>query len=179
MKTVYFLLCLFVTMVLATVSPLAGGPEQFGARLEGAQEVPAVMTSGHGHFHAVLNRQTGEMEYEIVLEEMQGEVLQAHVHLGQPGVNGGVMVFLCSNLGNGPAGTPECSDEGVSGSFTVDAIVGPADQGVPEGDGEVFLEALVGGLAYVNVHTDLFPSGEVRGQVGPGKRKAKARTWKR
>ena len=177
MKNICPLCCLAATLVLAAVSAAAAGPEQFGARLGGAQEVPAVMTSGHGQFHAMLNRQTGEMEYELALEEMEGTVQQAHIHLGQPGVNGGVMVFLCSNLGNGPAGTPACTQEGASGSFGVDAIVGPGGQGVEPGDGEAFLRALAGGLAYVNAHTDLFPSGEVRGQVGPGQRKAHG--WKR
>jgi len=31
-----------------------------------------------------------------------------HIHLAQTGVNGGITVFLCTNLGNGPAGTQGC-----------------------------------------------------------------------
>jgi hypothetical protein len=37
-------------------------------------------------------------------------VTQAHIHFGPGRVNGGIMVFLCSNLGNGPEGTQPCPD---------------------------------------------------------------------
>ena len=33
---------------------------------------------------------------------------QSHIHFGQKDVNGGIVVFFCTNLGNGPAGTPPC-----------------------------------------------------------------------
>ena len=37
-------------------------------------------------------------------------------------VNGGISVFLCTNLGNGPAGTQACPQEGtVTGTFTASA----------------------------------------------------------
>ena len=35
---------------------------------------------------------------------LEGDVQQAHVHFGKRAVNGGISFFLCSNLGNGPAG---------------------------------------------------------------------------
>ena len=35
---------------------------------------------------------------------------QSHVHFGQLSVNGGVSFFLCTNLGNGPAGTQACPE---------------------------------------------------------------------
>ena len=40
----------------------------------------------------------------------RGEVLQAHIHFAQEGVNGGIVVFLCTNLGNNPSNepVPEC-----------------------------------------------------------------------
>jgi hypothetical protein len=48
---------------------------------------------------------------------MEGDVLPTHIHLGQHGVNGGISVFLCTNLGNGPAGTPTCPGGEIRGQI--------------------------------------------------------------
>ena len=91
---------------------------------------------------------------------------QAHIHFGQFAVNGGISVFLCSNLGNGPVGTPECPDSGtVKGTLTAADVVGPAAQGIDPGEFDELVAAIKAGIAYVNVHTDKFEGGEIRGQL--------------
>lgn len=94
-------------------------------------------------------------------------VQQAHIHLGRRGVNGGIMVFLCSNLGNGPAGTPACPTPAgtVTGTLTAASVVGPAAQGIVAGEFAEVINAIRNGAAYVNIHTQAFPSGEIRDQV--------------
>ena len=53
-----------------------------------------------------------------------------HSH-GKVHVAGGVFVFLCTNLGNGPAGTPACPATGtVSGTITADSIVTVTGQNI-------------------------------------------------
>jgi len=72
------------------------------------------------------------LTYTISYEDLEGDVLQSHIHLGQRGVNGGIAVFLCSNLGNGPEGTPACPGPragSVSRTVTGADIVGPSGQG--------------------------------------------------
>lgn len=78
------------------------------AQLVGFQEVPALSTPAGGQFKAVIDEDSGVITYTVSYENLVGLVQQAHIHFGQKGVNGGISVFLCSNLGNGPAGTPEC-----------------------------------------------------------------------
>ena len=105
-------------------------------------------------------------------------MLQAHIHLGQRAVNGGVAVFLCTNLGNGPAGTQTCPgprDGTITGTITGADIVGPTDQGLAPSEFAELLRAMVKHVTYVNVHTSEHESGEIRGQIhedkrGPGKR---------
>ena len=65
--------------------------------------------------------------------------LPAHIHLGAPGVAGGIMVPLTATM-----------DGATSGTVTVADSV---------------LAHLRAGDAYVNVHTAARPSGEIRGQL--------------
>ena len=78
------------------------------ATLESYQEVPAVSRKGSGEFRARIDKEAGTIYWELNHGNLEGAVLQAHIHFGQHGVNGGISVFLCTNLGNGPAGMPTC-----------------------------------------------------------------------
>ena len=82
------------------------------------------------------------------------------------------MVFFCSNLRNGPAGTPACPVNGgtVSGTLTAASVVGPVPQNVAVGDFDAVIDALNSNTAYANIHTTKFPAGEIRGQVRRGER---------
>ena len=106
--------------------------------------------------------------YALRYDALEGAVAQAHIHLGRTAFNGGIMVFLCSNLGNGPAGTPACPgpNEGqVSGTVDAADVGGPAAQGIAAGQLAEVIAALRNHAAYVNVHTSLYPGGEIRGNI--------------
>jgi len=136
-------------------------------QLQGFEEVPAIATPATGRFTAQINQAAGSIAYELSYADLQGSITQAHIHFAQEGVNGGIMVFLCSNLGNGPAGTPACpaSPGSVSGTATAEDVVAVAAQGISAGQMHKVLRAIRSGIAYVNVHTTLFPGGEIRGQL--------------
>jgi len=153
---------------------------QFTADLFARQEVPAISSVAKGFFFANLFPNASDsgdptaMVWELFYPN-DLNVTQAHLHLGQEGVNGGIMLFLCSNLGNGPAGTKPCGtvpDDGgitpdVSGFVVAQDIVGVTSQGMLPGDFFAFQRALRQGVAYVNVHTDKFPGGLIRAQLTP------------
>lgn len=138
------------------------------ARLRGFDEVPAVASSGGGRFAAEINDEGTEIDWELSYFNLNGHISQAHIHFAQRGVNGGIVVFLCSNLGNGPAGTPACPESPgeVSGTATFANVGGGANaQGIGPLELPALLRAIRTGIAYVNVHSDLFPGGEIRGQL--------------
>lgn len=113
----------------------------FRVVLDGYQEVPAVSSGASGHAALHVSPRGDSLEYELAYRGLEGNVLQAHIHLGRPGTNGGVMVFLCSNLGNGPAGTPACpgpNSGSVSGTVDAASVVGPGGQGIAAGEFERF-----------------------------------------
>jgi hypothetical protein len=139
----------------------------FRVGLDGYQEVPAALsTTGSGALAVHVARDGDSLGYALRYRDLEGSVQQAHIHLGRPSVNGGIMVFLCTNLGNGPAGTPPCpgpNDGEVSGTVDAADVVGPAGQGIAAGEFDEVVAALRDGAAYGNVHTDLYAGGEIRG----------------
>jgi hypothetical protein len=153
---------------------IAHDRSRFDANLTGYEEVPTLSTQGVGTFQASINRGRDEIRYTLSYrgpfdaQQAGGTVTQAHIHLGAPAVNGGVVAFLCTNLGNGPAGTPACPAEGsVSGTITPAQVVGgAATQGIAPGEFAELVRALRAGAAYANVHTTTFANGEIRGQIG-------------
>ena len=80
------------------------------------------------------------------------------------------MVFFCTNLNNGPAGTQACPAGGgtITGTLSAADVIGPASQGVTAGNFQAVVDALESDTAYANIHTTKFPAGEIRGQIRHG-----------
>ncbi len=76
-------------------------------------------------------------------------------------------MFLCSNLGNGPAGTQACppAPATITGTIRPADVVGPADQGIDPMQFDELVRAIRAGVTYANVHSGTFPNGELRGQL--------------
>lgn len=142
--------------------------QSFSANLDGFEEVPAVSTRGSGRFDADL-LDDGTIAYELRYSGLEHAVTQAHIHFGQAGVNGGISVFLCTNLDNGPQGTQACpkGDGEITGVIAADDVIGPAAQGIAPGQFGELLEAMLARSTYVNVHSAFFEAGEIRGQIIP------------
>lgn len=168
------------TLTLLALGVAAGddGHRSFRAfaQLVPTEEVPALSSVASGRFRATIDRANQTISYELSYEGLEGAPTQAHIHVGQRRVNGGVSVFLCGNSPAAPPATfpqpPACppSPATITGVLTAANIVGPAGQGIAPSVGAVNefdeLVNLIGrGLSYANVHSDKFPGGEVRGQV--------------
>jgi CHRD domain len=158
-----------VGALAVVAAAMAGNGSRISDRLTGYQEVPAVSTTADGRFRATLHVSQDSISYRLSYEDLEGDVQQAHIHFGQRGVNGGVVVFLCSNL-NGPPGTQECpaSPATIEGTIEPDDVgAGAADQGIDAGEFDELVDAIQAGVTYANVHSSKFPGGEIRGQLRP------------
>ncbi len=147
----------------------SSGNKSFRATLIGYEEVPAVSTVASGSFKATLNRAGDQLSWRLSYRDVATPVQQAHVHFGQQGVNGGVSAFFCSNLPGAPAGTQSCpaTSARLSGTIRAQDVVGPAVQGIAPGELGELAAAMRAGVTYVNVHSDAFSNGEIRGQIHP------------
>ncbi len=131
----------------------------------------ALSTTGQGDFRARIDENNQEITYELSYASLEGTVLQAHIHFGSPSQNGGISAFLCTNLGNGPVGTPLCPEAlpaTVSGTIRPADVIGPAGQGIAAGEFAELIAAIRAGATYANVHSSKYPVGEIRAQIEQG-----------
>jgi CHRD domain-containing protein len=159
--------------VVITAAAVAGdrGKAQFRTDLSGYEEVPTISTPGVGSFKAAVNRAGTEIRYKLEYEALPTAVTQAHIHFEQQTNNGNVVAFLCTNLANGPAGTPACPANGGEVRGTIGAAQvtnAAAAQKIAAGEIGELIAAMQAGATYVNVHTAEFAGGEIRGQIDGG-----------
>jgi CHRD domain len=128
----------------------------------------AISTTGSGKFRAIINENARTIDYELSYEALEGTVTQGHIHFGQRHTVGGIVVWLCQTSTNRSpvAITPECPQEGtVTGTITPDQVLAQNLQGFAAGDFDELVRAIRNGAAYANVHSTLFPPGEIRGHI--------------
>ena len=163
-----------ITAVLAAFPALsASADDKIRARLMGFQEVPAVSTQATATFEAVISPNGDAIDYEITYSGMQGTVTQSHMHVGQRRVNGGIVLWICGTTGTpGPAGTPTCTSPNghFVGTWRPENVQTVAAQQFAPGELDEVIAAIRAGVAYVNVHSNISPSGEIRGQIRANRR---------
>jgi hypothetical protein len=161
------------TLVVAAIATGDSGSRNISAHggLVGYNETPlTISTTGGGSFHAKIANDGESFSWTLSYEALEGSVLQSHIHFGAPAITGGISIFLCSNLGNGPAGTQLCpaSPATISGTATAADVIGPTGQGIEPGAFDEIVAAMRSGFAYANVHSSKWPGGEIRGQLDGG-----------
>jgi len=151
-----------VLLVRPPLLPASPSPNPIlTATLSSLDEVPSLSTAGNGAFRAKILRNS-IIEYKLSYAGLEGgPVTAAHIHFGRAGVNGGIIAFLCGSEGGRP-----CPASGtVSGIIRAADIIGPAGQGISDGEFAEAVRAILNDTVYVNVHTPEHRAGEVRGQV--------------
>jgi hypothetical protein len=159
-------------LVILAASPAARA-EQIKASLIGFEEVPSVSTVASGEFHATISDDEQSIDYTLTYSGLQAPVTQGHIHVAQRSVNGSIVIWLCGTPSNpGPAGTQTCPQSGtITGTITAaDVVAGSmTSQQLDAGELDEVIAAIRARVAYANVHTDLSPGGEIRGQIRASK----------
>ena len=158
-----------VALLTASVAALGQGFKKISEILTGYEETPsAVSTTGNGTFKATISNDGSRIDWELTYNDLEGAVQQAHIHCGQKSVTGPISVFLCTNLGNGPAGTQPCPapPATISGTITAVDVTNLANErGISAGELDELVKAIRAGTTYVNVHSTRWPGGEIRSQI--------------
>lgn len=143
------LIALFVSILLS-VPFNSMAQTTFKAMLSSSNEVSPVQTMAHGEITATLDG--NELAVEGSFDDLSSNMIEiagtpAHIHAGKAGENGGVAVALTVSAdGDNQGGSLSTGDN----TFTLD-------------DSQV--ETLNDRGMYVNIHTENYSAGELRGQL--------------
>jgi CHRD domain len=161
-RIVVLVAALIVTGVIGI--PAAGlAAQTFKAKLTGPREVPVCSTTGSGTAEVTIADDASQIDFEVTYDlDGDGSVTVAHIHLGKRTEAGGVIAFFCG--GGGKLDCPP-SPATVTGTIVPADVQGPIPQGIAPGEFDELLRALRSHLTYANVHSDICPGGEVRGQL--------------
>jgi CHRD domain len=143
--------------VLATMGTAQAQTVRLAATLTGTNETPVPLVNGSfGNATVTVDLATQTITWSIDVFNMPSGVNNAHFHVGGPGVGGPTVVNVAfpPNISN---------DFNLSGSATAANLMVRTDQGIRSW--EDFIQALLGGQTYLNVHSAVNPGGEIRGQV--------------
>lgn len=130
----------------------------FFAKLRGSEEVPPVLTDAFGLAKFKVSRDERKIGFRLTVNNLSN-FTQAHIHIGERGMNGPVVVFLF-----GPVDPDISVNKGVvEGIITAEDLIGPL-KGKPL---SALIDLMSEGETYVNAHTVQNPEGEIRGQIKP------------
>lgn len=128
----------------------------FTAALSGGNETPGVVTGSGGTATISLNTATNVVTYRIDVYNLPTGATIGHFHVGAPGVSGPTVVNFTvpANISN---------DFAITGTASATELNPRPAQGINSWDD--FIQALLLGQIYANVHSTANPGGEIRGQV--------------
>jgi hypothetical protein len=133
--------------MLAVAAPALGEGRPFSTTLTGAAEVPGPGDAdASGTALITLNQGRGQVCFDLSWEGIDGTVTAAHIHVGSAVVGGPVVVGLFSGAFAGTDSASACIS-GVDEQLIKAIRQDPANY-------------------YVNIHSDVFPAGAIRGQLG-------------
>lgn len=131
-------------LALAATVAIAAGIAQatqysLSALATGGQEVPSNPSPGTATALFTYDDVTNTIAWDITYSGLVGNPTASHIHLGGPGVNGGVIIPFQTPSAGHYVGTLVISDLNETRLLTQDT--------------------------YFNLHTSVYPGGELRGQL--------------
>ncbi len=145
----------FAVALLA--APVSAQQVQMEAILNGGNEAPNKVTSGAlGTAECAVNISARTISCTGTAFNLPSGVTQGHIHVGADGVAGPV---VC----NAVVPVNASNDFNFSISCDESNIVLRPEIGIRSF--EDFLQAVLGGNSYVNIHSAVNPGGEIRGQL--------------
>lgn len=150
---------LMAALVLFALSaPAAAQTLELVATLVGNEENPPVLSGAFGSAEVTVDLAARTITYRVDVFNLPSGVTVSHIHVGSKGVNGPTIFNF----------TPPVSasnDFGYSGTLSESNLNLRRDQGIGSMDDAI--QAMTGRQTYVNVHSVVFPGGEIRGQLVP------------
>jgi hypothetical protein len=134
--------------------------ETFSASLSGKDEVPPTESSATGWAKFLTDVNGTEVSYWVNMTGLN-EITGTHIHNGSAGQNGDIVVTLSQQESAKDGDNATLS---LKGNITKDNLEGP----LKGKELSELVSLMSDGNVYVNVHTDEFKNGAIRGQIASG-----------
>lgn len=146
--------------LLITATPSSAQVVNMTATLSGGEETPApgLLTGAVGTATVSVDAANEEISVTLALFNFQTGTTAGHIHVAPKGVAGPVVI-------NFPIPAGRTGDLPLTFRVGASAFVTHPEIGIVTMQDAI--QAIVGGNAYVNIHTSQFPAGEIRGQLTP------------
>jgi hypothetical protein len=163
-----FLRFIFGAALCALATQASAAILIYEATLSGPSESPSNASPGTGFAEVTLNTIANTMRVEVTFSDLLAPTTASHIHCcttspgtGVAGVATTVPTFTDFPLGV-TSGTYDHTFDITLASTYNPAFV-TANGGTPAGAFSALLAGLNAGDAYLNIHSTMFPSGEIRG----------------
>ena len=157
-----------VVMVVVLFGVAKADQLAFVTTLTGAQEVPPNASPGIGSALVTVDTVTNMLTINVSFSGLLSPTVASHIHCCvPPGANAGVATAVPSFPGF-PLGVTtgtylQTFDLTLASTYNPAFIT--ANGGTVTGAQAAFITGLVNGQTYLNIHTSMFPGGEIRGQL--------------
>ena len=127
------------------------------ANLNGGEETPILNTGAVGTAEVIVDAANQEVTVTLRVFNIPTPTTAGHIHIGPVGISGPVVINFPEAL------------VGRTGDFAMTFRAGPnqfvARPAIGINTMEDAIQAILNGNSYVNIHTQQFPAGEIRGQL--------------
>lgn len=143
-------------LISATPSSAQTSVVTMTANLNGGEETPALLTGAVGTATVSVDPVNEEIAVTLSVFNLPTGTTAGHIHIAPKGIAGPVVI-------NFPIPTGRTGDLPLTFRVGSAAFVARPEIGINTMADAI--QSIVGGNAYVNIHTSQFPAGEIRGQL--------------
>jgi CHRD domain len=127
------------------------------ANMKGGEETPILNTGAVGTADVIVDAANQEVTVTLRVFNIPTPTTAGHIHIGPAGIAGPVVINFPEAL------------VGRTGDFAMTFRAGPnqcvARPAIGINTMQDAIQAILNGNSYVNIHTQQFPAGEIRGQL--------------
>ena len=161
-----------MSAVMLLVTPLSHASIIYlHANLDGVSEVPSNASPATGFTQVTIDTVTHKMRLEVTFSGLLGTTTASHIHCcttvpfaGTAGVATTTPTFLGFPSGVTSDTYDNTLDLTVASSYRAQFIT---DNGGTAGAEAALIAGMLAGKSYLNIHTNQFPGGEIRGFLVP------------